>query len=376
MFARQESLPLFESEDYLTKQLVTYLGNKRALLPFLDGAIGAVRRRLGRGKLRVADLFAGSGVVSRYLKQYASYLLSNDLEAYAEVIARCYLANASEVDWSALRQAYAAVLEAIERDWAPGPITAAYAPKDEAAITPEDRVFYTRRNAIYLDTARRALDAVRPTLRDLLLAPLLAEASVHNNTSGVFKGFYKNRQGIGCYGGEGRNALPRILGDIHLRLPILSNFECETDVRRSDANALAKAMPAVDLAYLDPPYNQHPYGSNYFMLNLLATGKPPAAVSRVSGIPTDWNRSRYNKRAEAQDALFTLIRDCPATHILISYNSEGFIPHEVFMSELSRQGTVTPFATEYTTFRGCRNLASRPLKLTEYLFLLEKSDVR
>ena len=112
------------------------------------------------------------------------------------------------------------------------------------------------------------------------------------------------------------------------------------------------------------------------MLNQLATRKPPAAVSRVSGIPTDWNRSRYNKRAEAQDALFTLIRDCPATHILISYNSEGFIPREAFMSELSRLGTVTPFATEYTTFRGCRNLASRPLKLTEYLFLLEKSDVR
>ena len=25
-----------------------------------------------------------------------------------------------------------------------------------------------------------------------------------------------------------------------------------------------------DLAYFDPPYNQHPYGSNYFMLNTIA----------------------------------------------------------------------------------------------------------
>lgn len=376
MYARQESLPLFESEAYLTQQLITYLGNKRALLPFLDRAIEQVFARLGRKKLRFADLFAGSGVVSRYFKQHASYLLSNDLEAYAEIIARCYLANASEVDWPALHQAYAETLAAIDRDWASGPIATAYAPKDEAAIAPDDRVFYTRRNAIYLDTARRALDAVRPDLRYLLLAPLLAEASIHNNTSGVFKGFYKNRQGIGCYGGEGRNALQRILGDIRLRLPILSNFACEVDVRREDANTLAKTMPAVDLAYLDPPYNQHPYGSNYFMLNLLVSGKSPVAVSRVSGIPTDWNRSRYNKRAEARDALFSLIRDCPASHILISYNSEGFIPRETFLSELSRLGSVTPFATEYNTFRGCRNLAARPLKLTEYLFLLEKSDVR
>ncbi len=376
MYARQTVLPQFESEQYLTQQLVTYLGNKRALLPFLDGAVSQVVRRLGQDKLRVADLFAGSGIVSRYFKQYASLLISNDLEAYAEVIARCYLANASEIDWPALRQAYAATCEAIARDWAPGFIAAAYAPKDESAITPDDRVFYTRRNAIYLDTARRALDAVAPTIRPLLLAPLLAEASIHNNTSGVFKGFYKNRQGIGCYGGEGRNALQRILGDIQLRLPIFSNFECEVDIRRADANALAKSMPAVDLAYLDPPYNQHPYGSNYFMLNLIVSGKPSAETSRVSGIPTDWNRSRYNKRAEARDVLFSLIRDCPARFILISYNSEGFIPHDAFIAELSRIGTVTPFATAYNTFRACRNLASRPLKLTEYLFLLEKSDVR
>ena len=31
----------------------------------------------------------------------------------------------------------------------------------------------------------------------------------------------------------------------------------------------------LDLAYFDPPYNQHPYGSNYFMLNLLVHYRRP-----------------------------------------------------------------------------------------------------
>lgn len=369
-----EQLPLFreESQAYLTRQVITYLGNKRALLPFIGQALAYAARRLGRAQLRLADLFAGSGVVSRYFKQFASFVLSNDLECYAEVIGRCYLANRSEVDWAQLLAAYEALRVRISEAWAPGPIAEAYAPKDEAAITAQDRVFYTRYNAIYLDTARREIARLPEALQSFFLAPLLAEASIHNNTSGVFKGFYKNRQGVGCYGGEGRNALPRILGKVQVQLPYLSNFACEYRVTRADANVLVGEMPEVDLAYLDPPYNQHPYGSNYFMLNLLVSGQAPQQTSRVSGIPTDWNRSAYNKRAQAEQALFELVAKCPAKMVLISYNSEGFIPYDRFVGTLKALGSLQTFETEYNTFRGCRNLSSRPLRVREFLFLLEK----
>ncbi|MGN0856597.1 MAG: DNA adenine methylase [Candidatus Spyradenecus sp.] len=371
-FVEQLSLFQEESQAYLTRQVITYLGNKRALLPFIGQALAYASRRIGKRSLRLADLFAGSGVVSRYFKQFASFVLSNDLERYAEVIGQCYLVNRSEVDWAQLVAACEALRARILEAWAPGPIAEAYAPKDEAAITACDRVFYTRYNAIYLDTARREIARLPEALQPFFLAPLLAEASIHNNTSGVFKGFYKNRQGVGCYGGEGRNALPRILGKIQVQLPYLSNFECEAQVTRADANALVEWMPEVDLAYLDPPYNQHPYGSNYFMLNLLVSGQAPEQVSRVSGIPMDWNRSAYNKRSQAEQALFELVAKCPAKMVLISYNSEGFIPYERFVDTLKTLGTLRTFETDYSTFRGCRNLANRPLRVREFLFLLEK----
>jgi len=57
---------------YLTEQLTTYLGNQRALLPFIGQAIEQVKRRLGRSRLRCFDVFSGSGVVSRYLKRSLS----------------------------------------------------------------------------------------------------------------------------------------------------------------------------------------------------------------------------------------------------------------------------------------------------------------
>jgi adenine-specific DNA-methyltransferase len=161
-------------------------------------------------------------------------------------------------------------------------------------------------------------------LKIYFLAPLLARASVHANTSGVFKGFYKNADGKGQFGGTGENALTRILGKIELDIPILSKFSCESLIHQGDSNQIVDLIQEVDIAYFDPPYNQHPYGSNYFMLNLLVDYKRPTETSRVSGIPTDWNRSRYNQKAEAETALFELVDKTKAKFILISYNSEGF----------------------------------------------------
>ena len=198
------------------------------------------------------------------------------------------------------------------------------------------------------------------------------EASIHANTSGVFKGFYKDRRGVGAFGGEGRNALSRICGKVQLRKPVLSNFDCESVVLRGDANDVVKSVEPVDLAYFDPPYNQHPYGSNYFMLNLLAENSAPERVSRVSGIPEGWNRSRYNRRGEAESAFFELLASARARFLMVSYNSEGFISRGSFMRYLSTLGEVTPFETEYSAFRGSRNLRQRPLKVKEHLFLVKR----
>jgi adenine-specific DNA-methyltransferase len=362
-----------EAPEYLQEQLITYIGNKRSLLPFIGEAVRRVQRATGIKKLRILDLFSGTGIVARYFKQFSGALFVNDLETYSRVTNECYLSNVSEVDLARLAEVLAYLEREIEQNWAEGFICDLYAPKNEAAIAATDRVFYTRRNAAYLDTARVAIAALPTDTQKYFLAPLIAKASVHANTSGVFKGFYKNTSGVGQFGGNGKDALTRILGEIRLTLPIFSRFECEVKIHQQDANLLAKALPGIDLAYFDPPYNQHPYGSNYFMLNLLADYQPPAETSRVSGIPTNWNRSRYNQRAEASDALFDAVASCPAHFILISYNSEGFISHEQFTTRLKTLGKLDVCETPYNTFRGSRNLRDRSIHVTEFLYLLQKN---
>ncbi|GIW00397.1 DNA adenine methylase [Roseiflexus sp.] len=366
--------PVVENPEYLSRQLITYIGNKRALLGYIGIALERVKRRLGKNRLRVADLFSGSGVVSRYMKAHASLLISNDIEDYAAVTSRCYLRNRSTVDFVLLSEIVADLNARVVAESLPkGFIEEMYAPKDEKNITKEDRVFYTRENARRIDNYRRLIEECPNEMKDLLLGPLLSEASVHANTAGVFKGFYKNRHtGVGHFGGSGSDALTRILGRIMLESPVLSLFECDYEVFQEDANILARRLEGLDLVYIDPPYNQHPYGSNYFMLNLIVHYQRPANISRISGIPQDWRRSGYNVKNKALPLLKDLLEHIDASFILVSFNNEGFIQPETMRILLEKIGKVDVIELPYNAFRGSRNFNNRSIYVTEYMFLVER----
>ena len=108
--------------------------------------------------------------------------------------ARCYLRNRSSVNFTALSEIVNELNARVADEPLPkGFIETLYAPKDESEITKDDRVFYTTTNARRLDNYRRMIDETPSDFRDLLLGPLLSTASVHSNTAGVFKGFYKDR---------------------------------------------------------------------------------------------------------------------------------------------------------------------------------------
>jgi adenine-specific DNA-methyltransferase len=226
---------------------------------------------------------------------------------------------------------------------------------------------------MYIDTLRQLIEELPDSEKKYFLAPLLSEASIHANTSGVFKGFYKNREtGIGQFGGKNQDALSRIMGKIHLPFPVFSNFNAEVLIYNENSNDLIQRLPEVDLAYVDPPYNQHPYGANYFMLNLIVDYTRPGHISGVSGIPTDWNRSDYNKPGSAYAALYELVSRIRAKYVLVSFNSEGFITLPEMKDMLQRIGKLEILETDYNAFRGSRNLHNRDIHVKEYLYLLEK----
>ena len=159
---------------------------------------------------------------------------------------------------------------------------------------------------------------------------------------------------------------------IELELSVLSRFECDYTVHQGHANDVVRSVKDLDLAYIDPPYNQHPYGSNYCMLNLLVHYERPHTISRVLGIPVDWQRSGYNVRSRSLPLLNDLVDSLDARFLLISFSDEGFITPDDMHTILSRHGSVQTFETRYNTYRGSRNLRKRTIHVTEHLFLVER----
>ena len=361
---------------FFNSQLITYIGNKRRLLPFLYKAFLAIRKKIGKDTLIVLDGFAGSGASARLLKAFASELHVNDLEDYSKAVNRAYLANKSEIDPEKLHS-YINWLNKNKlelKSKRAGFIETHYAPKKDDDVQEGERVFYTNTNAKIIDNIRTLIEEIPEPYRGYCLASLLVKASVHNNTSGIFKGFHK-KNGIGHFGGHGENALGRIKQEISLDVPIFSDFECPVHIHKRNMNELVgdKALPIFDLVYYDPPYNQHPYGSNYFMLNIIAAGQPRDIQSGVSGISKEWNKSAYNKRSLADKAMGNLLENTRARFIAISYNNEGIIPIDSFESILSKHGKWTVAEQDYNTYRGSRNLKGRSIRVKELLWVLEKN---
>ena len=361
-----------ENEKYLTEQIITYLGNKRKLLENIATEVELAMDDLGLNKAKICDLFSGSGVVARRLKQYASTLYANDLEQYSFVINDCYLSNEEDFNEEFYNECLTKILN---EPLIEGDITLNYAPKDDNNIQEGERAFYTHNNAMIIDTIRGAIEKHVPlSYRKYFIAPLLYEASVHANTSGVFKGFYKSKtKNVGKFGGEGENALERILGKIEIKKPVFSNYTSNVKLFQEDANILVKHLKGLDITYIDPPYNQHPYGSNYFMLNTIINGKVEGEISEVAGIPKEWNKSAYNKKNEALKSFEQLVSDIDSKYLIISYNNEGFISFEEMTDMLSKYGQLTTKEIDYVAFRGSRNLKDRNIHTTEYLFILKKN---
>ena len=357
---------------YLTNQIITYIGNKRKILPFIERSLN----QIGIKDYTFLDLFSGSGIVSRLAKVHgAKKIIANDLEYYSMVLNSVFLRNeeGNKKEFEEMKN------EILSKPLFEGWVCENYAPKDDNDIQRGERCFYTRENALLIDSYLEALRNVPCEVANMLLAPLIYEASVHTNTSGVFKGFYKNKQGIGQFGGEGKNALQRICGKIDPQFPVFCPNETENIIISADASTVVKdtkiveQAKGIDITYIDPPYNQHPYGSNYFMLNAIAECRCPKDISKVSGIPKDWNRSIYNKRVEGVMQLLKDIENVDSKYVLLSYSSEAYLPIKDMVAELAKIGLITNLQEiDYNVFRGSRNLSNRPKKLQEYLITIRK----
>ncbi len=305
--------------------MVKYIGSKRALVPIIE----ELARRL---PVRTAcDVFAGTTRVGQALRRAGLTVHSNDLASYSEAFGHAYIAAGEQVDRARLRRLI-----------------------DHLSALPPERGYFTEtfshasrffqtHNGMRVDAIRAGIDRLALTAveRGLLLSSLLEAADRVDSTCGLQMAYVKQWA-------------PRSYNDLQLREPAAVPGPCGT-VSRLDALDLAAELDGVGLAYLDPPYNQHSYFSNYHIWETLVRWDAPAfygvACKRVDCRSTS---SAFNRKRNAGPALSALIEALPTPWIVVSLSDEGFHDPAAVAALLGERGYVGTIEVDSRRYVGAQ----------------------
>ncbi|MFN0132780.1 MAG: DNA adenine methylase [Phycisphaerales bacterium] len=282
--------------------MIKYLGSKRTLLPLI---VGAVRR--ARGATTVLDLFSGTSRVGHALKAAGYRVLANDHNAYAATLARCYVQADRE---DVLRDAERLVRELTAIRGEAGYFTETFCVRSR---------FFQPRNGERIDAIREAIarKGLPPELEAVMLVSLMEAADRVDSTTGVQMAFLKQWA-------------PRATKELELRVPdVLPRAKHgKGAAHQLEAFDAAAALEA-DVAYIDPPYNQHSYLGNYHVWETLVRWDRPEVYGvACKRVDCRARRSVFNSRPNFAAAMARLLATVRARTLIVSLSDEGYIARD------------------------------------------------
>ena len=258
-------------------------------------------------------------------------MLSNDTAAYSEAFGLAYVASGPDVDRVRIQRLLRHLRGLPPVD---GYVTETFCRRSR---------YFQPENGMRIDAIRDEIDRLDLDLveRGILLTSLVEAADRVDSTVGVQMAYLKRWA-------------PRAANALDLREPAAVAGPTGR-VARADANELAAALDGIDLAYVDPPYNQHSYLGNYHVWETLVRWDAPdhygIACKRAD---CRTRKSAYNLRRQAGSALADLIERARARWLVVSFSDEGFHHPDEIEALLARRGHVGAVAVSRPRYVGAR----------------------
>ncbi len=334
--------------------MIKYLGSKRTLLAPIVAAVQSL------GPVRsVIDPFSGTARVGHALKGAGFQVFSGDHNRYAAVLARCYVqADRSQVVADCER--LLGELQALPgRD---GWFVETYCRKSR---------YFQPANGERIQAMREQIAAwnLDPEREAVLLVALMEAADRVDSTTGVQMAYLKQWAS-------------RSYNPIQLRTPAVLDRPAQGGCQAAELDALATVQHfRADVAYLDPPYNQHKYLGNYHVWETLMRWDQPE-VYGVAQKRADCRerQSDFNSRVRAKQALQDVIDRAQVQHFVVSFSDEGYLSRDELIAMLSRRGEVQALAHDFKRYVGAQIGIYNPagekvgkvshLRNTEWLFVV------
>jgi len=306
------------------RSMIKYIGSKRLLVEHIAAVVGKLPEARS-----VLDLFSGTARVAHALKRRGYAVTANDHTSYALRLAQCYV----QADGARLRKQAAALLDELATvEPKAGYFTATFC---------EASRYFQPKNGARIDAIREAIAArgLEPELEAIALVSLMEAADRVDSTVGLQMAYLKRWAA-------------RAHNDLALRLP---------DLLDGPGRALAldaldcAAAGEHDVAYLDPPYNQHKYMNNYHVWESLVRWDKPEvygiACKRVDCRDYD---SPFNSKRRIAEALHAVVHAVRARYVIVSFNDEGYLDERTLLRILSSRGPVQVLSLPYKRYVGAK----------------------
>mgnify|MGYP000090028898 FL=1 len=305
--------------------MIKYLGSKRTLIPALT-QLGAAS-----GATTALDLFTGTTRVAQAFKKLGMTVTASDVASYSECFGKTWIElDANSANHSELAEAI------LELDGLKG----------EAGYFTEkfciEARYFQPKNGEKVDAIRERIesDYRNSWLYYPLLTSLLLGADRVDSTTGIQMAFLKS------WASRSGNRL-------ELRDPELLAGAGQSI--RGDALEIVKDLPSVDLAYLDPPYNQHRYFGNYHIWESLVRWDKPETygiANKRIDTRTPEMKSPFNSKKTMAKALAQLIEDLKCETMVLSYNNESWLSRADLMDIASKRGHVEIIDFDFKRYVG------------------------
>lgn len=307
--------------------MIKYLGSKRTLVPVLTALAAASQAQT------CLDLFTGTTRVAQGFKSLGQHVTAVDLASYSHVLAKTFIElDANYCDQHELR---AAIQHLNNLPGEFGYFTETFCEKAR---------FFQPKNGQKIDAMRNAIETdFRDTwLYFPLLASLMLAADRVDSTTGVQMAFLKQWAA-------------RSFIDLSLRTPQL--LAGEGIALHGDAVQLVQQLPQVDLAYLDPPYNQHRYYGNYHIWETLVRWDEPQTygiANKRLDVRDSANKSAFNSRREMPVALAEVLSKLQAETVMLSYNNEAWLNRDELIALCEPFGRVEVLDFDFKRYVGSK----------------------
>jgi len=332
-----------------------FIGNKELITIEIKDLLN--KKGLLNKELKLFDAFCGTGAVADFLKDSFNLVINDVLKwcvVYTKgriIVDGCKFEKLGFDPFEFLNSNNRVKKGFFYKNYSPGG---------------SERMYFSPKNACRIDYFRQSIEdwktsrLINEYEYSFLLASLIESISYVSNTAGVYGAFLKHW--------DPRAKKPIIFQRVESKKSKYLGIEFYNEKIEDIIDKVE-----CDILYIDPPYTQNQYGTQYHLLETLVLNDNPNTSPVTGSRPTTPMRSDWSKDYKSHILFDEIVSKTKAKYVIFSYSVDGFLSKSFIEACLKRYGKPDSYMCKKISYNKYKNFKSRGKKdHFEYIFFIEK----